>query len=335
VPAALAAATARAATAFAAGQAAAAPVAALTQGVLKAMFLSKCKLAAALLLLTAALAVGCFAFRAAAAGEEPGKAASSRDGDKDKGDLEALRKENEQLKRDLQVIVDKVKALEAEVRDLKANAAGRDEVPFETGWDKPIDPDKDCKFVRESGGLTIEVPGKDHDLAIERPLMNSPRLLRDVEGDFVARVRVTGKFEPSFDSTTDQRIPFVGAGLVLIESDQTFIRLDRATLRSGDGLKAYASWELRQDGKWVRAGEATEKPLDEDKPTYLKLERKGDKLLASVSQDGKTWSELDPIEVTLPAKVKLGLLAGTTSSDPFKPHYDQFQLTGGKGAKRK
>ena len=32
--------------------------------------------------------------------------------------------------------------------------------PFASGWDKPVDPDKDCKFKREKGGLTIEVPGK-------------------------------------------------------------------------------------------------------------------------------------------------------------------------------
>ena len=62
--------------------------------------------------------------------------------------------------------------------------------PWVTGWDKPVDTDKDCKFTRDKDTLTIEVPGKDHNLAIERNLMNSPRHLRDVEGDFVAQVRI-------------------------------------------------------------------------------------------------------------------------------------------------
>jgi hypothetical protein len=84
--------------------------------------------------------------------------------------------------------------------------------PWITGWNDSVDPDKDCKFIRDKDTLTAEAPGKDHDLAIERGLMNSPRLLRDVEGDFVAQVRLDGAFQPSNESTTSARIPFVGAG---------------------------------------------------------------------------------------------------------------------------
>ena len=81
--------------------------------------------------------------------------------------------------------------------------------PWITGWDKAVDPDMDCKFTRDKEALTIEAPGKDHDLGVERGLMNSPRLLRDVEGDFTAQVRVGGDFRPSSESTTNERIPFV------------------------------------------------------------------------------------------------------------------------------
>ena len=198
--------------------------------------------------------------------------------------------------------------------------------PFETGWDKPVDPDGDCQFKREKDALTIVVPGKDHDLAVERRLMNSPRLLRDVEGDFVAQVRVGGVFEPSATSTTTERIPFVGAGLVLMDGENTYVRLERAALRTGGEVKTYTNWELRQDGKWVLAGEAKVRPLVE-KETYLRLERKGDKVLGSVSEDGKTWHPLNPIDLKLPKKVKLGVAAGTTSTDTFSPRYDDFKLT--------
>jgi hypothetical protein len=129
------------------------------------------------------------------------------------------------------------------------------------GWDKPTDPDRDCKFKREMGGLVITVPGKDHDLAIERGLMNSPRLLRDVEGDFVALVRVGGNFVPSLNSTSKQRIPFVGAGLVLMAGEKTYIRLERAALRANGVVKTYANWELRQDNQWKLAGHADVCPL--------------------------------------------------------------------------
>jgi hypothetical protein len=202
------------------------------------------------------------------------------------------------------------------------------DVPWETGWDKPVDPDGDCKFVREKGVLTIEVPGADHDLGVERGLMNSPRLLRDAEGDFTAQVKVGGAFRPTTASTTTRRIPFVGAGLVLMNGDKTYVRLERATLYKGQEYKSYANWELRLDGQWVQAGEESVQPL-EDKPAYLRLERKGDRLRAWVSPDGEKWSELPPLDVKLPAKVKIGVAAGTTSAEPFKPTYEGFSLTAG------
>jgi regulation of enolase protein 1 (concanavalin A-like superfamily) len=193
-----------------------------------------------------------------------------------------------------------------------------------------VDPDKDCKFIRDKDTLTIEVPGKNHGLSIERGLTNAPRLLRDMEGDFVAQVRIQGTFQPSRNSTTHERRPFVGAGLLLLKDEKTYIRLERAALRVQGEVKSYTNWELREDGKWLLAGNTSVRPL-EDKAAYVRLERQGDKLLASVSQDGKEWKELKPLEVKLPAKLKLGVSLSTSSRDVFAPCFDQFQLKRGKG----
>jgi len=199
--------------------------------------------------------------------------------------------------------------------------------PWVTGWDKPVDPDKDCKFIRYKDTLTIEVPpGKNHGLAVEIDLTNAPRLLRDVEGDFVAQVRVEGTFLPSENSSNRQRLSFIGAGLVLMKEERTYIRLERAALHVRGEIKHYTNWELREDGKWLLAGNTGVQPL-EDEAAYLRLQRKGDKLLASVSHDGKEWKELKPLEVKLPAKLKLGVSLSTSSMDAFAPQFDQFQLT--------
>jgi hypothetical protein len=108
--------------------------------------------------------------------------------------------------------------------------------------------------------------------------------------------------------------------------EKTYIRLERATLVTCGAAKTYANWELREDGKWVLAGDASLQPL-EDKATYLRLERKGDKFLATVSHDGKEWKELKPLELKLPAKLKLGVSGGGTSMDVFAPCFDKFLLT--------
>jgi hypothetical protein len=51
--------------------------------------------------------------------------------------------------------------------------------PWFDGWDKPVDPARDCRFHRKRDKLTITVPGKGHGLYEHK---RHVRLLRDVEG---------------------------------------------------------------------------------------------------------------------------------------------------------
>jgi hypothetical protein len=132
-------------------------------------------------------------------------------------------------------------------------AAAAEDAPFETGWNKPVDPDGDCKFSRDKGVLTIEVPGRHHDLGVENGNMNAPRLLRDVEGDFTAQVRVDGYFRPTITSTFNKAVPFVSAGLVVMDGDKTYARLERSGLFRAEQFSQAVLWELRADGK--KAGE--------------------------------------------------------------------------------
>jgi hypothetical protein len=113
VPAPLVVSTVKAAALVAAGQAAAVttPAAALMKEVLKAMLLAKMKVVVAAVMVAAVGASG-FVYRASGeAAAPPAKPAN---------ELEALRRENELLKLNLEVVLEKVKAQEAELRALKA-----------------------------------------------------------------------------------------------------------------------------------------------------------------------------------------------------------------------
>jgi RNA polymerase sigma factor (sigma-70 family) len=114
----LVAATAQAAVWVAGGQlAAVAPaVALLTKGVLRAMFLTKLKVVAGVVVLVAALGAGGLAFRAGSVGAtQPDKPSTG----KPRNELEALRRENELLKLNLEVVLEKVRSQEAELRALR------------------------------------------------------------------------------------------------------------------------------------------------------------------------------------------------------------------------
>jgi hypothetical protein len=198
--------------------------------------------------------------------------------------------------------------------------------PFEKGWDKPVDPDGDCKFVRDKGTLTIELPGKHHDLAFERGRVNAPRLLRDVEGDFVAQVRVSGISRPSTDSTSPETRSVVSAGLLALADDRTFISLERGTQWEGE----VCTYEFLRQARVERESDRLEvcayrgTPPDNEGRVYLRMERRGNKVTASVSPDGKKWKEIEALDVKLSAKVKIGVAAVSSSKDPFKPTFDEF-----------
>ena len=59
------------------------------------------------------------------------------------------------------------------------------------------------------------MPGTDHALCVEQNRMNAPRVLRPIEGDFIAQVRVAGDFPGASKSVVPTRQAFHGAGLLL------------------------------------------------------------------------------------------------------------------------
>jgi RNA polymerase sigma factor (sigma-70 family) len=116
VPAPLVRTTVQAAALVAAGKAAGVvtPAAALMREVQKAMLLTKLKLAAVTVVVAAALGGGGLAYQAAAQAPGAGQPRS---------ELDALRRENELLKLNLEVVLEKVRAQGDELKALKAQAA--------------------------------------------------------------------------------------------------------------------------------------------------------------------------------------------------------------------
>ena len=82
--------------------------------------------------------------------------------------------------------------------------------------------------------------------------------LLDSSGDFTAEVTVSGTYPENAETVVANRRPWQGAGLLLWVDSRTYVRLERAHLEvTQDGSTArvdYPSWEIRLEGKWLRAG---------------------------------------------------------------------------------
>jgi regulation of enolase protein 1 (concanavalin A-like superfamily) len=181
---------------------------------------------------------------------------------------------------------------------------------LEKHWGMAIDPDGDCTFRPERSRLCIVVPAKAHILSAEIGKTNAPCVLREVNGDFQAEVTVSGPFPADTRCLVEGRWPYHGAGLLLWQDEKNYVRFERAHMHFPNGQwRCYPGFELRKDGKMARSWQQTDGVLDETKPAVLRLVRKGGTVTASFSQDGKTWTELPPLQVDLDAKLRLGVHA--------------------------
>jgi hypothetical protein len=163
--------------------------------------------------------------------------------------------------------------------------------PWVTGWDRPVDPVGDCRFDRQGDRLTITVRGKGH--AIEA--RDAARLMRDVEGDFVARVRVGGDCEQSGD---------YNAGLLVLD---------------GENVVEYVLYN----------------PVAHGRPRHLLIERREGAVLVRGSLDGKNWERAVRLRRKMPRVLKVGVVVWCNSPVTFKAVFDQFRLTplGGSGGR--
>lgn len=158
-----------------------------------------------------------------------------------------------------------------------------------------------------------------------RSLLNAPRVLQPIEGDFVVEVTVAGSFRP-WDQAGPDYHPFHGAGLLLFVDANTFVRLERATARVGD-IDVYCNFEFRtaQEVRLTSIQDADAYHLRDHVATRLLLRREGDRLFPAVAQGNDPWRELPQRVVPLPARVEVGVAAVTTASEAFAPVF--YELT--------
>ena len=158
----------------------------------------------------------------------------------------------------------------------------------EPDWDPPIDPDGDCKIDLDRDGKTIRiaVPGTPHVLAAELERRNAPRVLRDVGGDFEARVQVTGVFHPAGRTTAREYAPYHGAGILLWQDGDNYVRLEIAADVHRGKRRPYANFEYRKDGVLA----VSRGMLITDDTSFLRLRRRGDEVEASFGRGGDRWT---------------------------------------------
>ena len=192
------------------------------------------------------------------------------------------------------------------------------------GWGEVIDPDHDCQIDLDKGKVTMKLPGKAHDFAAELQRRNAPRILSEVGGDCILEVKVSGELKPSDTSTIEGRRPYNGAGLLLLKDDNNYVSLHRGAVYLDDKVRHYLNFELRKDAELTVS--RYEVDLDNE-DTYVRLERRGDKVFALGSHDHVHWKVYDdPIEIDFPYVVQVGVEAVSSSDKPFRCAFEEYAI---------
>jgi regulation of enolase protein 1 (concanavalin A-like superfamily) len=198
------------------------------------------------------------------------------------------------------------------------------------GWGVTSNPDGDCQFFTSEGMLLIHVPGgRPHDLAAEINITNAPRVLQMAKGDFTLQALVDGRFAPGSESMLNGRTAYNGAGLVAVFDEKNVVTLARAVLQRGDGKPwPYANFEIRVAGSLERFGLESDLPIPLDRPVFLRLERRGQRMLGAASTDGINWDVLEPktLPDNWPKELHVGVVAISTSKEEFNPRFSKLQL---------
>lgn len=185
--------------------------------------------------------------------------------------------------------------------------------PKTSAWGE-IAKDGDCQIRVEKDKMIFDVPGTAHDFAAELKRWNAPHVLSEVEGDFVIDVKISGKFAPGQESTIEGRYPYNGAGLLLVQDEKNHLSLQRGAVRANGRVRHYLNFELRKNS----ADTVSRFSLGlDDQDTYLRIERCGNLIYGLGSADGAHWRSYEPIKVSFPKRLKVGVVAVTSSSEPF------------------
>ena len=191
------------------------------------------------------------------------------------------------------------------------------------GWGEVVDPDKDCQIRVDGRKVVVTVPDAAHDFAGELKRWNAPRILTEVKGEFIIDVKVSGEFKPTEGSNIETRRGYNGAGILLIKDKNNHLSLQRGAVNLDGKIRHYLNFELRKDAELATS--LYEIDL-EDAATYLRLERRGQKVYGMGSKDGINWKSYDPIDVDFPEVLTAGVEVINSSKSVFSCAFEDFAI---------
>ena len=168
-------------------------------------------------------------------------------------------------------------------------------------WVDPLG-DSSYSLTANPGYLRLYTPDGGHDLYQS---LDAPRMLQPISGDFVATIKVT--MYPSYN--------YQGAGLLIWQDENNYIRLERTLV---DGVDMWYRIEGLYDGIQIPYSNPT---------VYLRVRRLENNFTAWYSENGSDWIEVTTVDYSAANTLQVGLdLINEWQDNPIWADFDYFEL---------
>jgi regulation of enolase protein 1 (concanavalin A-like superfamily) len=174
-----------------------------------------------------------------------------------------------------------------------------------SGWHW-VDPlgDSSYSLTANPGHLRLFTPDNNHDLYPYANL-NAPRVLQYINGDFVVTTKVT--INPQYN--------YQGAGLLIWQNVNNFVRLERTLV---DGVDMWFNIGGNHAGIQI--------PYF-NQSVYLRFQRSGSSITASYSTSGLSWTTVSTVDFPSVSTLQVGLsLTNQWQNNPIWADFDYFGL---------
>jgi regulation of enolase protein 1 (concanavalin A-like superfamily) len=151
-------------------------------------------------------------------------------------------------------------------------------------------------------------------------------VLQEVDGDFVAQVKVTADWNPDVPSS---QYYYYGAGLLVWDSEKQYLRMERNTFQRNvppTGIFCFITPMYDRNDRRINAEMTARNDFYNGRSTWLRIDRAGDKLTTAVSHDGTQWTETGVLMTDFPKRVRVGIHANITSPREFVAEFEEFKI---------
>jgi S1-C subfamily serine protease len=199
-------------------------------------------------------------------------------------------------------------------------------------WSSEVNLAEGAKITHQPGKTMIEIPGGIPMVnSPQFKLFNAPCALVQVDGDFIAVVKVTNDFDPGGEVVTmpgGKKMPFTfqGAGLLIWQDEKNFVRLERCKGSDGQvGLIHRILVEIYKGGREI--GIHYSKPLPEQ-TMILGAQRKGSTVQLLFAEGPDRLHVFQELALDFEKEIFVGVSASNLSRLPLQAKFEDFAVKG-------